>query len=136
MALENVMRVDNGNIVGGKMPDTYPASHVMMSDGETSVEDAVDELTRKSFSVYILSQSLTVSANAETTTTIDWTGIDKSKVLYSWVWWSNQSLDDPAKLPKSYYDSRPNAGCVKTFVHKWAVAQQVNLKVSYIYCDN
>ena len=45
MALENVMRVDNGNIIDGAMPQTYPASHVMMSDGETSVENRLDELT-------------------------------------------------------------------------------------------
>lgn len=45
MALENVMRVDNGNVIDGSMPQTYPASHVMMSDGETSVEDTLDELT-------------------------------------------------------------------------------------------
>lgn len=29
------------------MPETYPASQVMMSDGVTSVEDALDELTTK-----------------------------------------------------------------------------------------
>lgn len=45
MALENVMRVDNGNIVDGRTPLTYPAQQVIMSDGVTSVEDAVDEVT-------------------------------------------------------------------------------------------
>lgn len=45
MALENVMRVDNGNIVGGGLPDPYPADNVIMSDGVTSVEDALDALT-------------------------------------------------------------------------------------------
>ena len=44
MALENVMRVDNGNIVGPSMPETYPAEQVMMSDGVTSVEDSLDEV--------------------------------------------------------------------------------------------
>ena len=38
------MRVDNGNIVGPSMPDTYPASQVMMSDGD-SVEDRVNAHT-------------------------------------------------------------------------------------------
>lgn len=47
MALENVMRVDNGNIIDGAMPQAYPASHVMMSDGETSVEDALDGTAKK-----------------------------------------------------------------------------------------
>lgn len=44
MALENVMRVDGGHVVGPpSMPDTYPAEKVIMSDGVTSVEDAVDD---------------------------------------------------------------------------------------------
>ena len=46
MALENVMRVDNGNIVGGGLPDPYPADNVIMSDG-TSVEDAINGAAKK-----------------------------------------------------------------------------------------
>lgn len=49
MALENVMRVDNGRVIDGAMPQTYPAERVMMSDGETSVEDAVDKVKNSSW---------------------------------------------------------------------------------------
>lgn len=44
MALKNVMRVDGGNVIDGTMPQTYPASNVMMSDGETSVEEAISDV--------------------------------------------------------------------------------------------
>lgn len=45
MALNNVMRVDNGNVVSPGMPETYPAEQVIMSDGVTSVEDRLNVKT-------------------------------------------------------------------------------------------
>ena len=48
MALENVMRVNKGKIIGGGTPESYPADKVIMSDGTTSVEDAIDEVSSSS----------------------------------------------------------------------------------------
>ncbi len=58
MALDNVMRVDNGNVIDGVMPQTYPAEQVMMSDGVTSVEDAVDEVAEKIGNIFFIEKSV------------------------------------------------------------------------------
>ena len=41
----NINKSDGSLNPTAGMPDTYPAEQVMMSDGVTSVEDAVDEVT-------------------------------------------------------------------------------------------
>ena len=41
----NVNKNDGSLEQTAGMPDTYPADNVMMSDGTTSVEDALDEVT-------------------------------------------------------------------------------------------
>ncbi len=137
MALENVMRVDNGNVVGPpSMPETYPAKKVMMSDGETSTEDAIDEVDGKIplFSVRQLPViTVSATAQADNTTTVDWSNVDKSKVLYSWVYWNNPSSDVP-RYVLEYYDSQ-NKGALYRIVHNWSVTQNVKLYVNYIYID-
>ena len=57
MALENVMRVNKGKIIGGGTPESYPADKVIMSDGTTSVEDAIDDLNSSLVGVNIGSRT-------------------------------------------------------------------------------
>jgi hypothetical protein len=45
----NVDKTTGGLNPTAGMPDTYPATQVMMSDGVTSVEDAVDDVTSGTF---------------------------------------------------------------------------------------
>ena len=77
-----------------------------------------------------ISQSAT--ANSNLTTNVSWTGVDRSKVLYSWVFWSNSSNDTPS-APVAYYYDNTNLGCLDRFVSKWSVTQTCNFYVNYIY---
>ena len=134
--LTNQPQINSNTLSGNKTTSDLGinADNVMMSDGVTSVEDAVGEI--KTLSVRLKSQSgVSVTANTPAVTTIDWTGIDKSKVLASWVWWSNSASDTPASTPVIYYELTDNVGCVKKVSHQWTVNQTVNLKVVYIYME-
>ena len=84
----------------------------------------------ESLTTGMLSQSIAVTAGHTETTTIDWTGVDKSKVLYSWVWWSN-SLDDVPTFLTPYYNGTYTPA-VNVVHHQWKTTQQVNLKICYI----
>ena len=79
-------------------------------------------------------QTVSVTANQKVTTNIDWTGITQSKVLYSWVMFSNSANDTPAEVPSIYYSSS-NPGCVTQVAHKWSVTQTVGIYIKYIYAE-
>lgn len=112
------------------------ADKCMMSDGITSVEDAIDEVDGK---IPLLSVrqlpviTVSVTAQVDSTIIVDWNNVDKSKVLYSWVHWNNPLSDIPRYVLK-YYDSQ-NKGALYRIVHNWSVTQNVNLYVNYIYMD-
>ena len=84
----------------------------------------------ESLTTGMLSQSIDVTVGHTETTTIDWTGVDKSKVLYSWVWWSN-SLDDVPTFLTPYYNGTYTP-VVNVVHHQWKTEQRVNLKICYI----
>ena len=84
----------------------------------------------ESLTTGMLSQSIDVTVGHTEITTIDWTGVDKSKVLYSWVWWSN-SLDDVPTFLTPYYNGTYTPA-VNVVHHQWKTEQRVNLKICYI----
>ena len=108
----------------GYLPPTY--SSEIMYDSNTTEKEKIDALV-----VRKLSFNVDVTANSGVSTVVDWTGVDKSKILYSWVWWSNASSDQPT-YATLYYDNT-YTGALNTIIHKWSVTQRVNFYVGYIY---
>ena len=108
---------------------SIPATDVKYSS-DVSVKDKIDELSA-SITVNTFNLNVEVTANTTVTTNIDWSDIDRSKVLYSWVWWSNPTNDTPTAIT-TYYNST-GVGALNQIVHKWSVAQTVKFKICYIY---
>ena len=73
--------------------------------------------------------TVAVSANTNYTTTLDYAsfGIDPTKVLAWTVTWSNSVSDVPTAVIQ-YLDSNH----LKSIVHKWANAQNVNFRISLL----
>ena len=99
-------------------------------DENTTVEDKLDELS-DSITVNTFNLNVDVTANTTVTTSIDWGNIDRSKILYSWVWWSNPTNDSPTAIT-TYYNGI-GVGALNQIVHRWSVAQTVRFKICYIY---
>lgn len=130
--------VSNASAIAGLTASDVAYDNTTSGLSATKIQGALDELkgTIPKLSVRLKAQSgVAVTANTPADTTIDWTGIDKSKVLASWVWWSNSASDIPAGTPVIYYELTDNVGCVKKVKHSWTVNQTVNFNVVYIYME-
>ena len=79
--------------------------------------------------------TVSVTANTENSTNVDWSGVNQSKIIYSWLWWSNQLSDAPKNVNIYYGQNQNNRGCIITINHIWSVTQIVNLKIFYLYID-
>jgi len=95
-----------------------------------SVKDKIDELS-DSITVNTFNLNVDVTANTTATTNINWGSIDRTKVLYSWVWWSNPKSDSPTAIT-TYYNGT-GVGALNQIVHSWSVTQNVKFKICYIY---
>ena len=76
-------------------------------------------------------QQISVTANTTAYTNINWGTVDKTKVLYSWLTWSNSANDQPSKPVFFYYDGT-NKGCISQMVHTWSNTQTVKVYPKYI----
>ena len=117
---------------------TPQANQVLAYDGDNWVNTVVNNDNFPNIpkiSVKRLpSISESVTANSNKTTTVSWTNVDKAKVLYSWIMWSNGSSDTPS-VPIVYYYDSTNFGCINSFVSKWSTSQTCNFYVQYIYLE-
>ena len=89
----------------------------------------IGDLTNAQIYQTRLDFTVVVTANTLTTTTIDYNsfGIDHYKILAWQLTWSNSVSDIPTVIIQ-YLDDRR----LKSVVHKWEVAQNVNFKISLL----
>lgn len=96
-----------------------------MNHIEDGIANAYDSIV-----VNRIDQNVDVTANTTATTNVNWGNIDRNKVLYSWVWWSNPTSDSPVAIT-TYYNGT-GVGALNQIVHRWSVTQNVKFKICYV----
>lgn len=103
--------------------------------GAANVDEALGALSAKLTGLLTIEQlpeqQISVTANTTAYSNINWGNVDKTKVLYSWLTWSNSANDQPSKPVFTYYDGT-NKGCISQLVHTWSNTQTVKVYVKYI----